>query len=342
MSSWIFEIRDRNGNNPVRLLNARDRNVAIGLNQAGEASFTIDLNDDKALESNLKVGRSTLYIYRNGELYFSGIIMIVERILNESSQFAKVKALGWLFLLSRRFIGIDADDTHTSEDAGAIAWDLIDQTQNETNGDLSITQGTIQTSNAISITYTRQNILEAIEDLSAQAGIEFEVSPNKIFNVFYPLRGSDKSSTVILKYPGSIQTVRSVDDATTIVNNENGLGKGVGSQETVAERDNVGSQSVFGLYQKIASYKSIDNVTTLGNMVEYDVELNRSPRLTLDLQIHGNTESPSLSDYGLGDSVRVRITTTNYNFSQVFRVFEIHVAIDQNDKESVRLIVALT
>lgn len=340
-SNWIFEIRDQNGANPVRIINARNRSVSVGLNQAGEANFELDLNDAKATESNLRVGRSQLYIYRSEELYFSGQIMIVERMLEQSTQAVRVKALGWLYLLSKRIFAIDADDEHTSEDAGAIAWGLINTTQSETYGSLGITQGTIETSNNLTITYTRQNVLEAIEELSQQAGIEFEVSANKIFNVFYPLRGSDKSNTVIFKYPGSIQSIRSVDDATTIVNNENGLGKGVGSQETLAERDDVGSQSVFGLYQKISSYKNVDNVTTLGNMVEYDIALYKAPRLTLDIAVHGNTESPSLSDYGIGDSVRIKTVTTNYNFSQVFRIFEIHVSIDQNDKESIRLIVAL-
>lgn len=338
--SWLYEIRDQNDENPVRLNKAFDRKLNLGVNQPGDAEFSLALTDPKATEANLREGRSRLYVYRNGELKFSGPIAIVERYFQESVQMVKVKALGWLWLFNKRFVGVDSTLSYTSQDASQIAWNTIYLAQLETYGNIGITQGNLPVSQNLTVDYDREDIVSILDDLHKQAGIEFEISANKIFNTFYPLRGTDRSNSVVFKYPGTIESVRVVSDVTTLVNKEYGLGQGLGGQETIAERDDVGSQSVYSLQEAIASYKNVSNVTTLGNMVEYDIQKLKSPKMTLDLMVHGN-QTPSLDDFGIGDSVRVKINHSNYTLNQVFRILQISVSIDSEDKESLRVIAAI-
>jgi len=340
-SNWIFEIRDQNGENRVRLTAANNRKVVRGLNSAGQASFTIDLNDEKATQANLREGRSQLYVYRGSTLYFSGKIMIVERTGDEASQKANVTALGWLWFFEKRIIGKTADVTYTTTDAGAIAWGIINTSQNKTYGSLGITQGTIQTSQNLSLTYTRQKIRQALDDLISQAGIEFEITPDKIFNVYYPKKGSDRTATVKFKYPGNIKSWRSLSDGTTVINDILALGQGTGAEELTADVEDTGTKNVFGLFEDVASFKDVDNQTALTNMANYFLSLRKAPRLTLDIEVHGNNETVEITDYVEGDTVRIEIKHTNYTLTQDFRIFEIHVDIGDDDKETVRLVTAL-
>ena len=79
----------------------------------------------------------------------------------------------------------DAVVEYASTDAGEIAWDLIDNSQNQTNGDLGITKGIIETTQNRDRTYYNQNIMEAIVNLSnVIGGFDFEFTHNKVFNVY--------------------------------------------------------------------------------------------------------------------------------------------------------------
>jgi len=340
-SDWIFEIRDQDGNNRVRLTAANKRKVAHALGSGGQASFTINLNDVNASEFNLRESRSQLYVYRKGTLYFSGKIMVVERGFDESTQEANVIALGWMWFFEKRIIAKLADVTYTAVDAGSIAWTLVNTSQQETNGDLGITQGTIQTSQNLTITYTRQKLRPALDDLTSQAGIEIEVTPNKIFNVYYPKKGTDRSASVIFKYPGNLKSARPLSDATTMVNDILALGRGMGAEEITANVEDTGVKEIYGLFQELLSHKEIDNSTILTSMANYYLNLRKSPRLTLDVTAHGNDEKVDLSQYVVGDTVKIEITHDNYTLAQNFRIFEIHVDIGDDDKETVRLVTAL-
>jgi len=338
---WMFEIRDKEGLNPVRLKSAYNFKVSRALNSPGQASFTIDLNDEASIESNLREGRSQLYIYRNKVLYWSGKVMVVDRYFDVSSQRAEVLALGWLWMFEKRFVGKNEDVTYTATDAGQILWDLINDSQFEYGGYIGIEEGTITPSINLTVTYTRQKIKEAIDDLVEQAGIDFEVTPDKALNVYYP-KGSDRSSSVILKYPGNIQTLRVVKDATVVANNILGLGRGYGSQELTSQVSDVGSIGVFDLYEDIISFKDIVNQTPLDNMTNHRLRLYKSSRLTIDVTIHGDSsEQVQLDDYNLGDTIRVITDQPNFTLNQTFRIFEISITIGDNGQETVKLILGL-
>lgn len=339
---WLFEIRDENGDNPVRVFSISNRKIGKVLNSIGQgqASFTIDLNEDKAAETNLREGRSQLFIYRNGTLYWAGVIMVVDRIFGENSHKANVVALGWAWQLQKRYVGKTVDKTYTATDAGAILWGLINDTQLETGGDLGITQGTIETSINLTITYSRQKISDSISDLVAQAGIDWEVTANKILNVYYP-KGTDRTDTIRFIYPGNITNARVVSDATMVANDILALGRGFGTEEINSQVSDSGSISVFGLYQDIMSFKDVVSQTPLDNMASYNLKLFKSSRLTVDIEVDGNDPNVDIEDYVLGDSVRVKINHDNYSLNQAMRIFETYVTIDDEDKERVRLVTAL-
>ena len=350
-SRWLFRIKDADGNLVANLTKATNKRVKLGLNKPGEATFTYSLKDFSELATSINstvtallgIGRFTLECLRDGSVFFAGQILFFKREVNSISAEISVKALGFFWLLSTRFAGLTSDRVFTATDAGAIAWTLIDETQDLTNGDFGFTQGTIQTSLNRTLTYTRKSIKEAIEDLAfADGGFDFEVDENKILNIFYPFKGSDKTDTVIFRYPGpQIQSISEEQDGTKLANHALIIGKGWGTDELNVERDNTDSQSALKRRDKIVTVKDIDNATVLGDIADEVINVFGSVNPVLKINYNDNSRGPDLSTFVVGDFINLKIEEDFWSSEQTFRIFEIHVNVDNRDKEKITLVVGL-
>lgn len=350
-SLWSFRIKDANGVILLNLTKARKRSVKIGLNMMGEASFTYSMEDlfnsataiGLTIRSLLGLGRNTLECLRNGIVFFSGQIIYLDQFLDANEAKVEVKALGWLSLLETRFVGVNADLVFTNTDAGSIAWSLINSAQQETNGNMGITQGTIQTSINRTITYQRKSIKEALEELSdVENGFDFEITSSKVFNVYYPRKGSDVSGSVVFMYPGSkIKSIQEMNDASELANSIFAIGSGSGIEELNVQRDDLASQAIFGVRKKIVPVKDLNNATVLADIG--DEELNKFSQVNpvYKINIVGGVDDNILNGFSTGDTIRIKIDETYWHLDQNFKVFEIHVDISDNDTEDVNLIIGL-
>lgn len=352
-SKWTFRLKNEDGSIIANLLEASKRRVRLGLNKAGEASFTYDLEElhDLAetlgysgVDSLVGLGRHTLECLRNDEVFFAGQMIDMKKELNSDSATVDLKALGFFWLLGKRFVGIDSDLEYTNTDAGSIAWDLIDTVQTDTNGDFGITQGSISTSVNRTIAYTRKSVKDAIEDLAiADNGFDFEVDVNKIFNVYYPERGVDLSANTIFRYPSShVIDIHEFRDASRLANKIHAIGSGFGLEEVYVERDNTQSQSTFSVRERIIPIKDMPNATVLGDIADEAVNVlgNVIPSYRVRF-INSDDFSPNLSSFGIGDTIGLLISKNYFNIDQSFRVFEIDVRVAENDLETVDLTIGL-
>ena len=351
-SIWTFRIKDENGNVLANLLGATKRQVKLGLNKAGEASFSYNLKEFYDLatkigltpESLIGLGRNTLECLRNTTVMFAGEIINLNQTMDEVDANIEVKAVGWYWLLGTRFVGLITDKVYTAIDAGSIAWDLINTTQLITNGSFGITQGTIQVSVNRTLTYSRKPIKDAIDELAnTDNGFEFEITPAKVFNVYYPQKGSNLSNTVILRYPGNvIKSIEKVSDVSEMANSVLAIGSGAGLEEISAQRDSVANQLVYKVRQTIYPVKDLNNATVLGDIAQQQVDTKGQLNPYYRIKIYGgNSESPSIEDFHVGDSIRVVSTETFFAIDQIFRVFEIYINVDDVDMEIIELIVGL-
>lgn len=342
MSTWLYEIRDLNGENPVRLTTVTKRKGVLALSKPGQVTFSLDLNSTEAAPANLAESRSQVWVYRDGVLKFSGVIMVVERYFDENTQYAAVTALGWLWFFGKRVWASTSDDVHDNEDAGAILLYILMNTQiPEFYQDLGITEGEIETSQDIDITLSRIKAKDAFDSVALASNIEYEISPLKRLNVYYPHKGTDRSDEVKFKYPGNIKNIRIISDATEIVNFSRAFGNGLGELELRSVEEDVESEEVYGAYEEYLSRKDIKRQSELDDVLANFVAERRNSRVTVDVTVDGNDQNVDLNDYNVGDSVRIIVEHTNYSYSQIFRVFEIHFDIDEKDVESNRLILAL-
>jgi len=350
-SLWTFRIKDEDGNLITNLPKATKRVVNLGLNKAGEASFVYDLKElyDLALKvggysikSLLGLGRHTLECVRNDEVMFAGQLLNLDQIMDATQRLVEVKALGWFWLLGERHAGLASDREFSDVDAGEIAWTLINETQSLTYGDFGITEGDIEASINRTITYSRKNLKEAIEELSGtENGFDFEIDVNKIFNVYYPMKGSDRTASVIYRFPGNIEQIRELNDATELVNYAYALGKGWGDQELSTAKQNADSQSSLKRRERIYSYKDVENAAVLGDLAQQKIDEGKSVLSTYKMKVYGNDSTPSLEDFNVGDIIEVRLTDDRWSLTQQFRVFEEFIKIGDNDQEDITLIVGL-
>jgi hypothetical protein len=325
--------------------------VNTGLNKAGDASFKCELQKlynlatsiNETVDSLLGLGKNTLECYRDGVLKFAGIILTKNIELTGLSAIVEVKALGWMWLLSRRYAGLTVEVTYTDTDAGDIAWDLIDTTQALYAGSFGIIQGTIQTSLNRTITYQRKVIKEAIEDLSNTAfGFDFEITPAKVFNVYYPSKGSDKTSSVRFYYPSRlVKSIEESSDATKITNHVISTGNGFGQEELVVEVDDLTNQDTFKRLEYVYPLKDLSNAVVLEDVANQYITENRNVNPVFTLNIHGNGDSPTLDKYDVGDTCKLIIKEDYYHIDLPVRIFEIRVSILDNGQEDINLVVGL-
>lgn len=348
--SWRFIICDED-NIKIAILNTcRTRKISKALNKAGEAMFTInvhELNDiairiNETPKSLLGAGRHRLNCYRNGVLWFSGQIVKAKLTTNSLDTVVEVTTLGWLWLLGFRYISKGVD-TELVGDGTALAQYAVDTVQAELYGDFGIIEGSTPASPTVTTTVNTQNVLEFIEDIgNADNGFDFEVTPDKVFNKFYPAKGSDLSNDIVLRYPSNvIEQIEEFYDATDLANSVTAIGAGSGLAGVTATRDNFDSQIAFVKREKIVSVKNLDNATVVGDIAQQTLNETAYIAPLYRISFFGNQTAVDLNSFDTGDLLKVESRQVGAEIDQALRVFQIDVTISDTDLENVALTVGL-
>lgn len=282
------------------------------LNNKGVCSFSLPLYSPKSKQSSLYRHRNIVAIKKGSTIVWAGAITSVTYDAKDVSGIVTVMAEDWLSYLSRRVTsrispsqGVSVNNAvlYNQVDAGTIAWDLIDSSQNLTNGYLAISQGNADATVNRDRTYYDKIIAEAIVQLSGViGGFDFDWSyvqdSNKrltgvLFNV-YSQRGSYRTSLPILKI-GENVNLASFATQRDIVNYAVGLGAGTGSGVLRSEQSDTSSITSFGLREKVLPAKDISvnsslDESTLQSLIDmkaerYFVELELIPGSNIDGEV---------------------------------------------------------
>lgn len=349
-SNWKFRITDKNGVVITTLPDASDRKVSRVLNKPGEASLSYDMdaffdicsNIGQSMINVVGPGRHVLEVFRGDLKYFAGPILPYNRRLSEKEGTVDIKAMGWQWLLNKRHAGLDETRSFTSTQMGEIIATTIDETQDTPFGSFGFIRGVIETSQPITIDYDRKKIAELIEDFTtADGGVDFEITPDRLYNVYYPYKGFDKTESVIYQYPGTIELIEEINDGSQLVNYAYGIGQGWGTQELIAVRQNISSQVSFWRLEEIFPYKDIGNATFLGDIVQQKIDERAAVVPTFKIKVKANEATPDISLVAPGDFITVRVKDRTWVEDRTLRVFEIHIGINDEDMESVNLVVGL-
>jgi hypothetical protein len=153
-----------------------------------------------------------LIVYRDGEKLFRGRINYSQDSIGPERHTTQFSAVDYRGMLHRRILWeprlYGAPVPEASVDQTDIAWDLINYTQALPNGDLGITRGSsTPTGRTRDREYEAGQVIGSLLDNLSDVidGFDYEVSPEKVFNLYYPERGTEKNFPLILG--GNIQEV---------------------------------------------------------------------------------------------------------------------------------------
>lgn len=323
-----------------------DRKFKVIRNRAGNASWNVDMDTLEQIASDINVhprsvigaGQNEIRIRRNDRYLWSGRIMDYKSKLSAKERSTAIQAVDWFWLLSKRVTGVLSE--HSSIDAGAIAWDEINTTQQKTYGDLGITQGTIQTTQSRDRTYERKNIRELIEELTEIInGFDFEITWDKVFNVYSQI--GVKRQNVFFEYPGNIKELEIETSALKIANKIYATGQGFGDGQLESSYEDTSTQAVYGLNEDVENYPSVTETTTLTQHAQEEVTLRKAPTQIIEAIVDGNVE-PTIGSYWIGDRVKVRVKDHPLydNINAYYQVDEIEVKVDEDDSETIKLVLS--
>jgi hypothetical protein len=320
----------------------KSMNFSMERNQAEDLTLELDLNAFEYFADSIGVFPTSMLgaystdvkIKRRGQYLFGTHVGNIETSMGETEQTITVKCFGYFNLLIDRYV----TKNYVQEYETDIAWDLINETQSQTNGDMGITQGPNQVQLVLrDRNYERQMVKDGIFNLTnlATGNFDFEITVDKEFNT-YEMIGSDRPELEFI-YPGNIVSVRVPRSGTSISNKIIGLGAGFGNDQLQSTQSDNDSQLNHGVHEKIMIWNSIINQEPLDENVLGQLNIRKSILEIPQMTVYGSDFD--LNEYGIGDRVTVRIEEHKFlqTVSGTYRIEKINVVLDENQSELITI-----
>jgi hypothetical protein len=296
------------------------------------AEMVIDAWKPEATVANFTEGEREVYIRRDGELVWAGYLWSAEGSTNDMT--VRLSCSGWSSMLDHRLI--DADKLFTDEEQFDIAWELIDFTQNKTDGDLGFTRGPEPDSGVdrtIKYRYwERRNIGEVIRELAEMNnGFDFDITPNKVFHMYHPRRGVLQGTTLELDV--NMNTIQQLRDASEVASEVHGIGGGEGKATCIAVVSDATALADYGLRQTAEEFGDIKHFNTMTQKTTRF--LNQRKRSTRQPQVSLAVVgvAPEVGSYSVGDKFPLLADAGYFNISGEFRIAAYEVHLDQSGVE---------
>src|SRR5574342_247275 len=307
------------------------------LNSPGGA--VLELPMWSVTRTNLRVLKHRVRILEDGNLRWGGDVMGAD--IDSKSQMLNVRALGYFERLRHR--QFEQNLFYQNVEQFTIAWGLLDYTQGATlaTGNLFITDGGAAASG---ITRKRHycawesgSIADAIEDLSmADDGFDFEITPDLVWNVYYPYRGVI-TPTKTFTLGDSPDDVTNIDDLRFTDDGDDSANylAGIPDDECLDVSDFViqSDSSSLSLYGPLHDAIDLPNISEKTERVNFLQEELRNRRYSKRQIVITTPDMPWDSPgFDVGDNVAVTADLGYVTFSsEVFRAitWEAHVANGQ-------------
>ena len=281
------------------------------LHQVGDCSFSMRVDADKVTLTNLKHYNIVEVCEDDGTVRWVGVIIYRRVLLNV----VNINCYGLIYLLSKRLTG--ATDAFGTT-AGNVASSLLSTTNSADNTQVSA--GTLNNATAVSITFTRSNIFDALNALVGASGGQFRVNPNKTLD-FKSSIGSDLSANVVFQYrqgliaSANILKFQVEDDSKNIITKTYGE-----SGVLTSTQSDAGLNTNYGLFEEYKNFREITDQPTLDSSTSKN---NRDSELSPLLDL-----SPKVTDnFEVGDVVKVQIENNLVSINASYQIIEKTVKI---------------
>lgn len=285
------------------------------LNGIGGCSFILDARDKKATYNNLVRYRTQVVIRYNDVIVWFGYVDSIDGTVVDVEAKINVKCISYFGHLKTR--RTDELVIYTQEDAGDIAWNLIETTQNKAYGTLLIGKGNIEATKTRDRTYENAVISEAIIRLTNVIdGFDFVLTPvvdanNKLdqirFDVFQQL-GKTREEIGELKLGEGIKSLKFASDG-NIYTSVRSVGGGFGVDNIRYEVDDTSATTGYSLRENFKKFANVNVYDTLKAHTDTYLNFYKVERLKFDIELES---SIGLNDFGVGDYLKLNIVVGNY------------------------------
>lgn len=290
------------------------------VNGAGSIQISVRLDDANILDGGSLIditepGKTAIYVERDGEIVFGGIIWT--RRYNSSNRTMTLAGNEFWSYFSRRFVNYAG--SWAGVDQLVIARSLIDVAQLDPAGNIGVVTGS-ETCGVLRDIEFKSNqlgrVADYINDLSLmEDGFDFIIQCSyvagvitKSFKLGYPHWGVSKPEAV-LEYPGNIVDFGIEEDAAAAWNVGYGVGDGITTGMINQNELNAG----YPLLETAVTTKDISDIALLDNLV-FRAIYEFGPTNQLTVASVFADETPPVGSYLEGDNIRIRIDDP-YRFS---------------------------
>lgn len=331
------------------LENYKDLRYAKVNNNIGSAKFKLNIFDPKATSTNIIRYSNYIAIKRNGVYEWVGQIVDYETNFSDVGGEISVECATPLFSLKDTFT--EAIKIYDEQNISLIAWDLINEQQNKTNGWLGFTQGSLATAVSRPAKYEYKSRGDAITELSRRlGGFDFLISPKTDssgiltsfeFSTIYPRRAT-------LRRDLNFELGKNIDriafrTSSPIYNQGLVIGQGTGESIPVYDLGYESSQKAFTRRELVLTQKDTSNPALLSKYLETILNESSSENVQMQLVLYGDA-FPRYGQYNIGDVIFVTAKLKNrdgsvnekslLNFEKkAVRIVEIEVSVDDQEVE---------
>jgi hypothetical protein len=239
---------------------------------------------------------------------------------------------------------VHTDFAWFNADRHDIAWDLIAYTQALTDGNMGITRFSSTPSGVVEkeliiCAEEMQPIADQIQEFAdADNGFDFDITPNKVFRIWSPRRGTDLSATVVFdttRY-GNVQNLSYIVDATDMSSDVYGVGE-VDDCEPITFFTQADATVRTAVGRLEESYQRSDiSDDLLEAQTREELRISKEARFGLTIEVPTDIPgAPVYGTYDLGDIVRLIATRGFATIDQHFRIISISYDVHRPGREVV-------
>lgn len=263
------------------------------------------------IDNILSGGFRTWRLFRDGQIFRRGV-------LSHTTIEAGQTGASTIVLYFTDYIGLlGARNTPENKfydmvDSATIAWDLIDEAQQQTNGNMGITQGTTETTVSRQRTFRYDNIRDEIVKMSnanQSNGYDFDIDNTLNFNIYYPTKGAEKPEIVFSQFNIDSYSLNRPLTA-KLANRVNVVGAGFSDDMVTATVQDTTPQTTWGLLEYSLSQKSVSREVELENRGNRELDNRKLPKDVVNITT--KDFNPEVTNYDLGDSVTVRLEDVGF------------------------------
>lgn len=311
------------------------------LNGPGAYSFTLPILNSKATRAILNPGLREIHLYRNDNLVWGGFLNAVNVSSNEKS--IRFAAEGYYGRLKKRYIDVTREYIDTEQ--FDIVWDLINWTQHKTFGNIGIGRMTGEAASGVERTviynsWERRFIADVIDEMaSLWNGFDFEVTPDKVWKVYYTHKGSTLND-VVFEFGRNIGGLSYDIDTTDLAEEISAIGGGEDSATCIAVTADLDNMALYGRREDTVSNADIKNFSELASEANAELNIKNTPRYQPQVSVFqiSDVDYP-YGAFHVGDVVRIRGDYGYIDVDDLFRIISVTYAISNEGREAVTVML---